>query len=507
METLNAGSERDGSRRSRRTKAAAAVAAFGLVAATLTIAQGGGIQAAQAAENPSAAAVSPAAAAAAAAPQARVAKAPASAKICKKAKKTKSKKALKACAKARKAAKKQAKIASVSAARATGARSPLARIEAESYDSQAGVKTSATSDSGGGRSIGSLANGDWTAYNTVQFGSVSPATVSLRVASGAISAATGSIDIRIDSKTGRKIGSIAMSNTGGWESWQTSKTAIDAVTGTHNVYLVMRSSAPWEFAQVNWLTFTAPVTSTPPTTAPVTPPSTTMPIGDLPGWKQVLAEDFTTAAPLGSFLSAYSNMGAYPYPWTDTSRNVRSNPGYYHPAKTLSASGGVMDAWLHYDSALGRHVVAAVTPKLPTMTYGRFSLRMRADKIPGYKIAPLLWPDSESWPSDGEIDFPEGDLDGTALSAFSHYANPNGGQDWFGTKVDPTQWHTYETLWSPGRIEFLVDGTSIGVSTTNVPSKAMHWVLQMETAITSTAPSTSAQGHVQIDWIKAYSRA
>jgi len=156
---------------------------------------------------------------------------------------------------------------------------------------------------------------------------------------------------------------------------------------------------------------------------------------------------------------------------------------------------------------LGRFLVAAPTPNLPTMTYGRFSMRLRTDRIPGYKIAPLLWPDSESWPNDGEIVFPEGDLNGSALEAFHHYARSAGGQDSFNTGVDPTQWHVYETLWSPGKVEFLVDGHSIGSSTNYVPSKPMHWVLQMETQISSAAPSTSAQGHVQIDWVKAYSRS
>ncbi|MEI6622988.1 MAG: glycoside hydrolase family 16 protein, partial [Actinomycetes bacterium] len=74
----------------------------------------------------------------------------------------------------------------------------------------------------------------------------------------------------------------------------------------------------------------------------------------------------------------------------------------------------------------------------------------------------------------------------------------------FNTRVDPTAWHVYETAWSPGKVEFFVDGVSIGSSTTNVPTTAMHWVLQMETQISSTAPPTTAQGHVQIDWVKVY---
>ncbi|MGW4750528.1 carbohydrate-binding protein, partial [Streptomyces sp. NPDC004290] len=47
----------------------------------------------------------------------------------------------------------------------SGNRNAYDRIEAESFDSQSGVVTEATTDSGGGQNIGSLANGDWALYN------------------------------------------------------------------------------------------------------------------------------------------------------------------------------------------------------------------------------------------------------------------------------------------------------------------------------------------------------
>ena len=232
-----------------------------------------------------------------------------------------------------------------------------------------------------------------------------------------------------------------------------------------------------------------------------------MPTGDLPGWSSILEQDFSNTATLGSFSNTYSSIGSYPYPWTDTSHNVRSNPGYYHTDKVVSVANGVLNANLHYDSTLGQYLVAALQPQATkNMLYGRFSIRMRADVMPGYKVAPLLWPVSESWPDDGEIDFPEGDLDSAAntLDAFHHYASANGGQASFDTKVKFTEWHTYETAWSPGKVEFFVDGKSIGSTTKLVPNKPMRWVLQLETSISSKAPATNVSGNVQIDWIKAY---
>jgi len=222
-----------------------------------------------------------------------------------------------------------------------------------------------------------------------------------------------------------------------------------------------------------------------------------MPTGNLPGWTQVFADDFTTAAPLGSFLSSYgSRWGAYPSPWKDTSGN-----GVYNPAKTMSAVGGAMDLWVHTES--GVHYVAAPQPKLPTMTYGRFSARFQADSTPGYKVAWLLWPDSGVWPADGEIDFPEGDLNSN-MSAFAHFASSGGGQDAFTLSTTFTGWHTATIDWTPGKLVFYLDGKVIGVSTKLVPSKPMHWVMQTETTLNGTAPSSSASGHVRVDWVTAY---
>ncbi|MEI6621628.1 MAG: carbohydrate-binding protein [Actinomycetes bacterium] len=406
------------------------------------------------------------------------------------------------------------------AATTTAVRNPLVVTQAENYSSQSGIKTQTTSDAGGGLNVGFTSNGDSLVYSNVSFGTASPVKVQVRIASGAAASAAGTAEFRLDSKTGTKIGQVALTNTGGWQAWKTVEGAVTAATGTHNLYVVFKSGSSADLGNLNWFVFVAPAvaptptlppTPTPTPTPTVTPTPTptatsTMPVGDLPGWRSVFAEDFNTSAPLGSFLTTYKNFGAYPLGYTDTSRNLRSNPGSYYPEKTLSVSNSVMDAWLHYDATLGKYLVAAPKPLHQTTTYGRYSMRLRADSIPGYKIAPLLWPDSDAikWPAGGEIDFPEGDLDGTPLAGFAHYANPNGGQDYFNTRVDPTAWHVYETAWSPGKVEFFVDGVSIGSSTTNVPTNAMHWVLQMETQISSVAPSTTAQGHVQIDWVKVY---
>lgn len=227
-------------------------------------------------------------------------------------------------------------------------------------------------------------------------------------------------------------------------------------------------------------------------------------------WKPIFEEHFNESARLGAFLQVYGDrFGAYPYPWTDTSRTVRSDPGYYDPDRTLSVNDGAMDAWLHWDPSLKRFLVAAPYPKLPQLRFGRFALRLRAPVARGYRVAVMLWPDSNRHPDDGEINMPEGGLNGKQFLAYAHFAQPADTpgpiQDAFPTGVDGDDWHVYETAWSPGRVEFFVDGRSIGVSTHAVPDTPMHWVLQFETGISATPPATDVEAHVQVDWLQAWS--
>lgn len=118
----------------------------------------------------------------------------------------------------------------------------------------------------------------------------------------------------------------------------------------------------------------------------------------------------------------------------------------------------------------------------------------------------LLWPDDDRWPLHGEVDFPEDDLD-ARISAFAHFADANGGQDAFPTAATCSDWHGATVEWTPGRLVFVLDGAVIGVTTTEVPSTPMHWMLQTETRLSGGPPPDTAAGHVQVDWVTAYTWA
>lgn len=239
----------------------------------------------------------------------------------------------------------------------------------------------------------------------------------------------------------------------------------------------------------------------------IIPSGEPMPVGDLTGWRQVLAENFNVNVTAGNFPgTAYSKtFSAYPDGWKDTSGN-----GTYMSSKVNSVSGGILDFYLRTEN--GVVLVAAPTPKLNQSSspgdqlYGRYAVRFRADAVPGYKTAWLLWPASDNW-EEGEIDFPEGDLTGT-ISGFSHCAGPNPAANCLVASTNQrfTSWHTAVTEWIPGKVTFYLDNEQIGTTTRNVPSNPMHWVLQTETVLDGAKPPPTASGHVQVDWVAAWVR-
>ncbi|MFJ2845403.1 glycoside hydrolase family 16 protein [Streptomyces griseofuscus] len=137
----------------------------------------------------------------------------------------------------------------------TGNRDAYGQIQAESYDGQSGVATETTTDTGGGQDMGYLANGDWALYKGVNFGSTPATQFYGRVAGGAGGGVSGLVEVRLDSRTNAPIGSFAVGDTGGWQSWRTVPANIGSVTGTHDVYLTFSSGQPADFVNVNWFGF------------------------------------------------------------------------------------------------------------------------------------------------------------------------------------------------------------------------------------------------------------
>lgn len=250
---------------------------------------------------------------------------------------------------------------------------------------------------------------------------------------------------------------------------------------------------------------------------PVGPSGLALP-GELPGWRQIFADDFTQPVALGRFPDdVATRWAAYPPGWQDTSTH-----GTYRPDTVLEVSTHCLRWHLH--TAGGQIAVATPMPIIgPRISqagaaydhyasgqlYGRVAVCARSDSLPGYKTAFMLWPDSKVWPRDGEIDFPESNLDASRVGAYMHRQGGTGpsDQDAYGAPCDRTQWHVYVTEWRKDNLTFLLDGAVIGHSTARVPNTPMHVNLQAETALSGPLPDPAAAGMIEVDWVAVYTPA
>lgn len=129
------------------------------------------------------------------------------------------------------------------------------QIEAESYQQQGGAQVGSAASAAGGQYVGWLANGDWLRFSGVDFGATPGRQFTARAASGAAGGVSGLVEVRLDSRSNAPIGSFAIANTGGWESWRNVPANISPVTGVHDVYLTFTSGQPADFVNVDWLSF------------------------------------------------------------------------------------------------------------------------------------------------------------------------------------------------------------------------------------------------------------
>ncbi|MFI1523446.1 glycoside hydrolase family 64 protein [Kitasatospora cineracea] len=136
----------------------------------------------------------------------------------------------------------------------SGGTSAFATVQAESYTAQSGTQTEACSDTGGGTDVGWLANGDWLRY-TLDFGSTGATRIDARVASGAAAGVSGLVQVRLGSPTATPVGSFAVANTGGWQTWRTVPADLSRITGSQTVYLTFSSGQPADFVNLNWFVF------------------------------------------------------------------------------------------------------------------------------------------------------------------------------------------------------------------------------------------------------------
>jgi hypothetical protein len=238
------------------------------------------------------------------------------------------------------------------------------------------------------------------------------------------------------------------------------------------------------------------------------PSGQAMPVGNIAGWHQIFADNFAhDSVPRGSFTgcNVHGCTGApsVPFGATDDGHPDTSGNCQYYPSRTVSISDGVLGIYLH-TAPDGLCMDASLYPLVPSLTYGMYEVRFRSAVVPGYKGVYLLWPVNKR---SGEIDFPEANLD-APLKGHLHTVAGGSQQQSFRSTASWSSWHTAELQWTPTSVTFILDGTTLGSTTQDVPQTPMTLLLRAESDLQGAPkPPASAQGRMEIDWVTVYTYA
>lgn len=220
-----------------------------------------------------------------------------------------------------------------------------------------------------------------------------------------------------------------------------------------------------------------------------------MPVGNLPGFTQILAQDFNTTATSTAFTATYANSWC---PYDDGGQYYRSQ---------VSGHDGIMDITL--DGTKGAAGVFGPPGKCWSNLYGRFSMRMRVLGGADNGTAVMLWPTSDKW-TDGEIDYPEASNFTDTIHVYHHptpcddndtVPPPHCGSfDGLDTGARWNVWHTFAIEWTPASVKYYLDNALIKTVTHDIPTTNHRYTIQV--APTGSSPQP---GNMQIDWVTMYS--
>lgn len=222
-----------------------------------------------------------------------------------------------------------------------------------------------------------------------------------------------------------------------------------------------------------------------------------LPVGDLPGWRQVFTDGFDTDVPEGSFTSSSYGARWHAYDGFPDTFTV----GEYSD-DVLSVSGGALQ--MRWRTEGGVPLVSGIVPLVDGRwgghVGGRYSVRFRSEApSQGYNAVFLVWPDSNTW-DEGELDFAEGALDG-GVRAYHHCpGDPEVPCASAETTAPWGEWHVATVEWTPSGVTYLLDGVRL-LRSSDVPVDPMHLVLQ---GYVRPGWDATRDAVVQVDWVSVW---
>lgn len=224
-----------------------------------------------------------------------------------------------------------------------------------------------------------------------------------------------------------------------------------------------------------------------------------MPVGNLPGWRQVFTDDFAGTELDESKWFAYEGQPA-------------GDPGgYFHPSHVSVRDGRlVIGAWPEEEQD-GLYVTGGISNRNAfSQTYGRFDIRFRAQQGTGIAYALLLWTSAnDPLP---EVDIAEDNgKDRRTIYGVLHPADPDADAKEFTVEADATQWHTVGLEWTPERLVYTLDGEEWAtVDGPEVPEVPMGLALQTQAWYCGHSweacpdETTPDRVDLEIDWVTIY---
>ncbi|WP_245827754.1 DUF7594 domain-containing protein [Sinomonas mesophila] len=278
---------------------------------------------------------------------------------------------------------------------------------------------------------------------------------------------------------------------GAWVEWDVTQ-GVGATGGEVNLklesnakkWLGFKSKEATDATKRPQLVVTTAADSTPTPTPTPTPTEQPTAAGTL-GWGPVVAGDeFNyTGAPDAAKWNVYDSPG-------HAGNGIRS-------PQQVTVDGSTMVMTGTPDGT-----TAGMGAKFANQKYGRWEVRAAGSGDNEYHLVSILWPDSENWPCDGEVDYAETTGAWDVIRFFLHYSCSNS-QVSAQKTLDVARFHNYAIDWSPAGMIGYVDGVEWFRDTdpAHQPPGSMHQTLQLDWFPDGT---TNGAGEMRVDWVRVY---